>query len=142
MTLPWKNSWFQLSAFAALVSVVLLLIDYGPRLAAGRPARQAEPAVSKTPSDAPATAAAALAGQWALPGLGCGSPVVISISGELLSVTTAGKTSIAKITDTQKPGVVEALADDGAYEYALGSGGALAVNGPGGLAMTLKRCDG
>jgi hypothetical protein len=141
VTLPWKNSWFQLSAFAALVSAVLLLIDYGPRLASQGPARQSAPQAA-TASASPPAAGAPLAGDWALQGLGCGSPVVVSVNGQLLSVTTAGKTSIAKVTGEPRPGVVEALADDGAYEYALGSGGVLSVKGPGGLAMTLTRCGG
>lgn len=108
--------------------------------AAGAP--KAAPA-AVDPTAAAVTAAAPLAGKWALQGLGCDSPVVVAIQNGAVSMTTAGTTSTATIQPSPTPGVTNAKGEEGNnYVYTLGADGSLSVTGPNNQTTKMTKCAG
>jgi hypothetical protein len=98
---------------------------------------------SAEPKAAAVTAAAELAGNWAPPGLGCGSPIVIAIKDGAVAMSVAGTTSTAAIQASPAPGEIDATADDGGkYVYKLGHDNSLSMTGPGDQSMKLTKCAG
>ncbi|HZC16114.1 MAG TPA: hypothetical protein VE309_05085, partial [Caulobacteraceae bacterium] len=94
------------------------------------------------PTAAAVTAAAPLAGKWALQGLSCDSPIVIAIQNGAVSMTVSGTTSTASIQPSPIAGVTNAKGGDGAYVYKLGQDGTLSMVDPTNQTTKMTKCAG
>jgi hypothetical protein len=114
-----------------------------PAPSAAAPSPSAAAASPADPKAAAVIAAAALAGNWAPPGLGCANPIVISIKDGAVAMSVAGTTSTAAIQASPAQGEIDAAADDGGkYVYKIGADNTLSVVSPGAQNMSLTKCPG
>ncbi|HEY1560766.1 MAG TPA: TIR domain-containing protein [Caulobacteraceae bacterium] len=143
-----RNLMFGASAvvMAGIAGAGLMMLNQRhatPPPAAAPAAASTKTSASAEPKAAAVTAAAGLAGNWAPPGLGCGSPIVIAIKDGAVAMSVAGTTSTAAIQASPAPGEIDATADDGGkYVYKLGHDNSLSMTGPGDQSMKLTKCAG
>jgi hypothetical protein len=124
----------------ALAAGALFLLIRPPSASASHPTASVPGAAALDP--ATASAAAALAGKWAIQGLDCSDPITVSVSGDQLSMASSGA---APTTLTIEPGVVNgtvrARGPDGESSYTL-SRSDLAMSTPGAPPTQMTRCKG
>ena len=101
----------------------------------------APPAAS--PTAQAVQAAAPIAGKWAPAGLGCDSPIVISVTNGAVAMTMGGTTSTATIEPVTAPGVVNARGEDGGKTtYSVGADGSLSMVDPTNQTTKMTKCPG
>lgn len=119
------------------VGAVFLMIRPPTASASHAAAAPAPPPTGLDPQTA--SAAAALAGNWTIQGMDCNDPVTLSVSGDQLSLTLSGKTSVAAILPGATGGTVRTQGAEGESTYSL-RGATLSVAEAGGAPTRMTRC--
>jgi hypothetical protein len=134
--------WLAISAaVAAVFIVVAVAMSHHPSPpAAPAPAEVAAPQ-SGLP-EATAHAAQALAGDWSSASFPCDTPYALAVKGDVLSVTTFGKTAALTIEADSPPGAVRVHAVEGDYSYSVARNRILSVVDPSGATSRMTRCAG
>jgi hypothetical protein len=111
--------------------------------AAAAPAGAAQATAATDPKAAAVKAAQAIAGKWALEGLGCDNPIVIAVKDGAVSMTVGGATSTAAIDSNPAPGVINAVGEKGgSYVYKLGQDKSLSMVDPDHQSTKMSKCAG
>jgi hypothetical protein len=123
----------------ALVVGAIFLVVRPQAASASHPAGPAATTAALDPQTA--SAAAALAGEWAFDRADCATPMTLSVSGDQLSLTSSGTTEVATIEPGVVGGAVRTHGPGGEASYALRQG-SLTMSEAGAPPTQLTRCAG